>query len=192
MPLLTTYLDFANDPISLPNAVPSTGNAEATRIQSFITKYEPIFLKTILGMDLYTLFIAGLDANTAIYEAIRDGGTYDDIYGITQEWEGFVSGNNPIANFIYWYYQKSNASITTGIGETNASVENGTRTSPNQKMVESWNEMVDYNNMLHGYLYANSSIYPTYIGVNSYLPVAIFPYMKSWKDLFTKQNMYGI
>ena len=190
MALATLYTHFGYDPIVIPNRVPSTTtveNAEATKLQAFIAKYEPQFVKAILGQELYDLYIEGIDAETAIYESIRDGGTYDDVYGVVQKWEGFTAGMNPIANYIYWYYQKSNASSTTGVGETNASVENGTRTSPNQKMVEAWSEMVDMNRKLHGYLYANREDYPTWIGL-TYLPDS----MPNFTELFTKQNFYGI
>jgi hypothetical protein len=51
--------------------------------------------------------------------------------------------------------------------------------------------MVDFNEKLHGYLYANRDTYPTYIGVNSYIPYAYYSYMKDWIELFIRLNKFG-
>jgi hypothetical protein len=193
MPFLTTYLDFAKKPIILPNAVPSTGNVEATVIQADIEQFEPMYLKKIFGKEFYDLFIAGLDADTAIYTDIRDGGDYVDIYGITQEWQGFGVGHNPIACYTYYNILDNNETITTGVGELKPNIENGVRASNFMKQVVAWNTMVEFNEKLHGYLYANRESYPTYIGINYYgISTDYFPtYMKEWAELFCRLNKFG-
>lgn len=176
--------------ITLPN-IDITG-PEYSIITDYIDKYEPEYLEKIFGYALYKDFEQGLIDNTAIYTAIRDGAEYVDIFGRTQKWMGFVSGKNPIANYIYTKYVRDNSVNISGVGATVSAVENGTRISPHIKLVMAWNEMVKYNNRLHDYLYANKEIYPSYIGL-VYMP---FIYTDSTimdnQFMFKFLNTFGI
>lgn len=192
MALITTYDHFNDDPISLPNAVPATNNTEATKLQLFIAKYEEEYLKFIFGQEFYDLFIAGLNAETAIYKAIKNGDTFRDTSNVLQKWEGFTKGKNPIANYIYWYYQRSNASTTFGIGVRKGKAENSDEASPAQKMVDAWNEMVKFNFKLHQYLESKQSTFTTYIGF-VYSPYFYNPMnIQDNQNLFIAQNIFGL
>lgn len=161
MAAITTINQFKGE-LYLPN-VTIASRAEAIRLNDSIEHYEPVFLKTIFGYDLYTLFTAGLLSTDPLYEAIRDGGTYFDLNGIEQEWLGFTSEHyNPIANYIYFNHRKNYTTDTQGTGEYSNTQEDGTTASVYPKMVNAWNDMVDMNKALHGYLYANASSYPSY------------------------------
>lgn len=181
---ITTVNQFTGS-LYLPNVEVAT-RAEAIRLTEAIAKYEPMYLKTLLGYELYTLFTQGLIDLTQIYEDIRDGGTYEDTSGNTQEWEGFTDeGKNPIANFIYFYHRRDIATDTQGTGEYEAATENGSRFSPMNKCVEAWNEMVDMNKKLHAFLIANEDTYPEY---RYFTNDIIWEY----EALLTKINPYGI
>lgn len=191
---ITTYLHFGHDPIVLPNTVPGTG-AEADKIDQFIKQYEPEFLIYILGYPLYNLLINNV-GDGGIYDNLKNGETFTDQLGLTRKWDGFVEGKNPIACYIYYQYQKSNASNTYGVGESAADVENGKRISPKGKMVAAWNKMVECNNLLHEYLFAKRTFYPTYIGLQ-YPPVSQMnsrspDVIKNYQKLFIKINNYNI
>lgn len=186
MAAITLYTHFVGD-LSLPNLSPST-TPEGAQAVIFINKEETHYLQTILGYELWVLFIAGITAETAIYTAIRDGATYVDTFtGRTEKWEGFATASkNPIANYIYNKIQGYRAQHTTGIGQVNATVQNGSRISPVQPMVNSWNEMVCFNEKLFGYLYANRTSYPTWIGINrAYVD-------DEYEALFRKINQFDI
>lgn len=185
MAAITLYTHFVGN-ISLPNSAATS--VEGAQLATFIPKYETQYLKTILGYDLWALFIAGLTAETGIYEAIRDGGTYEDIYtGVTEEWQGFATaGANPIANYIYYKIQGYRAQQTTGIGQVNTVAENATRVAPDRVMVAAWNEMVDFNNKLHGFMLANEADYPDYIGLN------LSNVTRDFTNLFSPTNTFGI
>ena len=161
MPNIISASHFTGN-IYLPN-VQTSGNAERIRLDAAIAKYEPIYLKALLGYDLYTLFVAGLTDQTAIYETIRDGGTYTDTADITQEWLGFDTvGSSPLANFIYYKHRTDIATDTQGTGEYAGAAENGTRISPASKMCAAWNEMIEWNQKLHDFLVDNETDYPEY------------------------------
>jgi len=176
--------------ITLPN-IDITG-PEYSLISDYIDKYEPEYLEKIFGYAMYKDFEQGLIDNTAIYTAIRDGGEYTDIFGRLQKWEGFVSGKNPIANYIYGKYVRDNSVNITGVGATVSVVENGTRVSPHIKLVMAWNEMVKRNNKLHDYLYANQELYPNYVGLIYPPYIYIDSTIMDNQFLFKYSNTLGI
>jgi len=183
---ITTYLHFDIDTVMLPNTAP--GTSEGDKLQDFIDKYEDVYLKSILGVALAALLDAGI-GDGSIYDAIKNGANYTDMQNITQRWEGFTAGKNPIANFIYWNYQRSNVTSTLGIGVRKPKADNADDASPIMKMVDAWNEMVIYNWKLHGYLVANRASYPTYIGL-TYPPEFRYRNAPPNKEFFVTQNPY--
>ena len=192
MPNIITSANFIGD-IMLPNVAGS--GAQASQLTTFITKYEAEYLKRILGYDLYVLYVAGITALDADYEAIRDGATYTGDDDLTYEWEGLAGvGKSPIANYIYYKVMEYNASQTQGVGETMSAVENGTRAVPKVKMVAAWNQMVEWNYHLHRYLYENRATFPDYIGL-TYTPVLSASWYSTLPinyELFIHINTFGI
>ena len=198
MPNLISSANFIGD-VMLPN-VAGTG-AMATQLINFIAKYEPKYLKAIFGVEFYDLLIAGLAATDADYEGMRDRGTFVDRNGITRDWLGLKEiGESPIANYVYYQLMKYNVSQTQGVGESMSAVENGTRASSIPKMVEAWNQMVDWNYTLHEYMmakYENEDLFPEYIGIEnppaSYESILWRPLSEEPnQDLFRYINNFGI
>lgn len=66
---------------------------------------------------------------------------------------------SPIAYYVYYWYQRTYATNTGGIGESNANAENATRTSPATKQMTAWNRMAEMSRELYAFLYANRTIY---------------------------------
>lgn len=187
MPNLISSANFVGD-VMLPNVVGTT--PQATQLTTFITKHEHRYLKDILGVELYELFQAGLLATDADYEAIRDGETFTDRDSIVREWLGLNGvGTSPITNYVYYQVMKYSVSQTQGIGESMSAVENGTRASSSPKMVEAWNQMVEWNWTLHEYLMVNQATFPTYVGIN-YPPTETGTEVN--QHLFRYINSFGI
>lgn len=53
----------------------------------------------------------------------------------------FSTNESCIANFVYYWYYRSLASQSTGIGEVQTNAENAINISPRHKMISAWNEM---------------------------------------------------
>lgn len=98
-------------------------------VQWFIDKYEPKFLKELLGLDLFTEFEAGLllDPIPDKWIALRDETDLKQM----------------LVNYIYYWYQRNNATNTGGIGEVKPKSDNAVSISPARKMATSWNEMAE-------------------------------------------------
>jgi hypothetical protein len=122
MASITQPSDFKVD-ILIPN---TDQNYVASALQGYIDKYEPIYLKTLLGPDLYALYIAGLAEVPvpAKWTALKAQISYAP------------------ANFIYWYWMTSKQTQSVGIGEQQSKAANAEMTSPRLKMVAAWDEMV--------------------------------------------------
>jgi len=66
-----------------------------------------------------------------------------------------------IANYVYYWHRRDNASRTTAMGpEVISSSENSDNVSPSPKMVRAWNEMVDWIEEMNHYLEVKSALYP--------------------------------
>lgn len=85
-------------------------------------------------------------------------------YGNTTELEGSDSDSDlkesPIANFIYYWYQRSQVTNTGGVGESKTQTENAIPVSPGEKMASAWNKMVEMNVQMYRFLNANKDTYP--------------------------------
>lgn len=127
MPTITQPSDFKVD-ILIANV---SQDYVASTVQGFIDKYEPIFLKALLGASLYTDFKAGLAVDpgppAAKWAALKDQISY------------------ATADYIYWQYMTDKQTQSVGVGEQQAKAANAEMTSPILKMVRAWDEMVDLN-----------------------------------------------
>lgn len=73
---------------------------------------------------------------------------------------GVLCKQSPVADFIYYWYQRSQVSNTAGTGEVKTETQNATSVSPKYKMAAAWNRMVDANIALYEYMRVNNTIYP--------------------------------
>lgn len=69
---------------------------------------------------------------------------------------------SPIANYVYYWIRRNNATQTSGSGEKIMQQDNATNESPIQKQTDAWNEMVDQCKVCREYLLSNVDLYPQY------------------------------
>lgn len=131
------------------NAENSIGQREqpavASLIQGFIDKYEPLFLKKLLGIDLYNEFVAGLAADPidAKWLYLRDDTEIKPM----------------LVNYIYYYYLRNQTTLSAGISEVKPKAENARPVSSVDKQVRAWNEMV----LAVRPFTLDTSVYPSYV-----------------------------
>ena len=135
-------------------------------IDAYIAKYEKEYLLKLLGADLYTLFIADLDASTpqvpvsAIYLALFN--SFDTDYNSKiKSSDGIVE---MLKGFIYYNYTKDIVQNQTPIGSTMPKNENSTVMSLNQSMCTRFNDQVLSFEAIQWYICDNSTDYPDYNG----------------------------
>lgn len=92
-------------------------------IQAYIAKYEPRFLRMLLGSD--------------VADNIED---YPVIVALLAQSD---KGTSVIAKYVYFYYLRDHMTFNTVAGEKLKNTEKSTRTSPTHRLVRVWNDMVD-------------------------------------------------
>ena len=142
-------------------------------VNLFIKKYEDEFLAKLLGYPLFKLFKAGIAAETPDqrYLDIKTGVEYE-YSGHLNKWRGLTFESDglkrsPIANYVYWFYMKDNASFTMGAGEVKPENSTSENVSPKLKMIRAWNEMAHMNRELAQMIIARRDVYPEYMPVYS-------------------------
>lgn len=184
------------------------------KLMVFINRYEPEFLRILLGTTLYAAFKSGIEALAPEQRWIdlRDGKTYTDGNGNVLVWEGLannITKISPIANYVYYWYSRSGASFSTGQGEIAPTAENGTRTNAAGKQAAAWNEMIRFNYACIHFLQAHKELYPEWDGVGwgsgdyeyffNWWPVYWSDFYAYWwpdncnkPDIFEPINEFGI
>lgn len=122
---------------ALALASPSPINdAIGSRIESFIQRYEPEYLRKLLGEELYNDFLAN--------------GNWDELKEILVDDSAKVS---PVANYVYFHMVRHSQSTATINGVKNDGDSN--LVNPTQKMVWAWNDMVKQNRRIYMLLCKN-------------------------------------
>lgn len=172
-------LTYFVGPLNIPNTTEL--QEVANEVNWYINKYEPEFLQNALGYPLYKAYQA--DKENQRFKDIIEGAEYTDIYGNIAKWSGLIqevkpavpaSGNTPatpaqkvsvIANYVYYWRQRSNTTQSTGIGEVRPDGDNSQTVSPRQKMISSLNEIHYKVKELVAFLEAKQDVYTewTYI-----------------------------
>lgn len=139
MPNIINQSFFVGD-FNIPNLSSNVaGAAILERVNTFISKYEPKCLLQIFGYPLYKLF---KDESSTRMTELLSGAEYTDAQGHLAKWQGIVHDTDQslLAAYIYWYYQESSATQSTGI---NTQVPKGAAgamaVSPADKMISAWN-----------------------------------------------------
>lgn len=150
--------------------IPQLGHlAVQSKVNTYINRYEPRFLTDLLGKTFYDAFTVGLAAPAPEQRwlDLKNGKTYTDTDGNTFVWEGLANATTKIsavANYVYYWYTRSDSAFSTGSGEVVPEVENGTRASFVHKQVQAWNEMVRLNYACLHFLQVNKDVYPEWEG----------------------------
>jgi hypothetical protein len=127
-------------------------------VESYITRYERVFLTKALGYEFSKLMLANPTAPRFV--ALISGSEYT-INDVVSKWEGFTNLGkvSPIANYVYYQYLADSAENVVGIGTAQNKAENAMVVSPINKMVLAWNDMRSMLKNLYGYMYANQDTY---------------------------------
>lgn len=141
------------------------------KLTAYINRYEPQFLATLLGLQFYNDFKLGLLADPVEqrWSELRDGKEYTDVNGNLFKFEGVASSTtkiSPIANYVYYWFTRNQATFSTGSGELAPDLENGTRADASEKLAYAWNEMVKLNFSVIHFLETNKTTYPEWKGLN--------------------------
>jgi len=127
-------------------AIANTGQeAVEANLNSAITKYEKEALLSILGYELYELYIA----NSAVqsYKDILDGKEFSfEFCGktVTRKWIGLANSEKKslLAYYTYVNYEKDRNTFNSAVGFVTPNVENAEQSNPRLKYVNSWNAYV--------------------------------------------------
>jgi len=98
-------------------------------VQEFIDKYEPKFLRALLGLTLANEFAAGREADP-----------------VEAKWTNLANNADLIdmlKSYIYYWYKRDESTKSMGISEAKPKAENATTTNSINKQVRAWNEMVE-------------------------------------------------
>lgn len=164
-------------------------------LSKLIAKYEKKVLTDLFGKDMYTAFIAGIEEPSPLpkWTNLKNG--------VAGEWMGLTNADklSLIANYVYFFYMRKENLQTVGIGTVETKADNAHKSSPVEKYVRAWNEMVDWICELHAYILANASEYPDYENINrSSLCKCSTGYYsgcgcgREELPLFTKINSFGL
>lgn len=92
-------------------------------IQAYIAKYEPRFLRMLLGKD--------------VADNIED---YPALVALLAQPD---EGTSVIAKYVYFLYSRDHMTFNTVAGEKLKNTENSSRTSPANRLIRVWNDMVN-------------------------------------------------
>lgn len=138
--------------------VPQGSRAELNEgITNSIVAYEPEVLKLLLGYKLWKLVQAAYDASVLTvnpvaletkYANLINGAEFTFEFGgvtIEDKWIGLKNASKAslIANYVYYFHRRNNASQFNGIGQTVSKAENSTVVSPRYAMKTAWNKFVE-------------------------------------------------
>lgn len=142
-------------------------NSNSANLDLFIKKYEKEVLIKLLGLKTYEDFKTATNPSIPLvspWKELVEGEnyTYD---GKLRQWIGFVNDEKQsiIANYVYFHWNRNLAYQSVGIGTVQQKAENANVVSPIQKMVRSWNEMIEMVKDFHCYMKANQTDFPDWV-----------------------------
>lgn len=136
---IVTIQDFNGGSTNIPNL-----DLVGTNLQTnYIAKYEPKFLKDLLGKDLYDALIAN---------------------PTEERFVNLIAYLKPaIIDYVYYFYVEDNGgNLLLGAGAGSPKKTNAVTVSQWPMMVKAWNEMVEYNKETNKFLDDNKTVYPEY------------------------------
>jgi len=162
-----------------------TALAQVAELNDFISKYQPIYFKKMFGMVEIPAELLALVIDTTLKLS-------------------------PLANFVFYYWQKANINTPTNTGMKTLVQQNTVDQSPIPNMVTQWNEMVNKNIDVHNYLLEQETLEiapieavsevldpptPSIEAVEGYtlkFKTDILPNVNYCDSIFRKQNQIGI
>lgn len=182
-------------------ALPQVANPEGLiAVNNFIQQYEPEFLECALGFDLWQAFVAGVEDSgpEERWVLLLEGSSYT-LNGRNGKWQGFqnVAKQSPIANYVFYQFMDNKAVDFVLTGNVVSDTENNRTVNGMDRMVDTWNRMVDLNHNLLNYLRANKSLYPEWKECRCFYTRKLTHYhhcrySKCASNVFEKKNCYDV
>lgn len=158
-------------------ALPNLQGVVLEQLNDYIPVLQEKYLDVILGVKLKKQFLEGLEEPVILdkWLRLRDGYVYD-VSDISYEWKGFVRADkiSPIANYVFCNLITNNQFRNEGIGETRSKSENSVIITPQYRVSQVWNDMVEMNKTLYHFLNEFESVdypdwHPDYEKIKSFL-----------------------
>lgn len=126
--------------------------ANIQTLDDLINKYEPLFLTKLLGNTLCDEFLKGIGEPEPLtkWQLLKEMLVNEDKH------------LSPIANYVYYWFMRNEATKTTGVGETVGQANNAAIVSADAKMIRAWNEMTDSLTAIVSFLDAHRADYPDF------------------------------
>lgn len=190
--------------------LPQTGNTEGLAdVNAFIEQYEPEYLLCVLGQSLGSVFMEAVEGSGEVTEQrwldlLRGANyTYD---GCAKSWLGFqplptayapTRKYSPIANYVFYKYVDERITDFVLVGNVASKTDNNRIVSATDRLVDTWNRLVDMNKTLYEYLKVNKAIYPEWKDCGQYGHELYGCGCKGDRhnvcaDLFKKKNTLGL
>jgi len=139
-----------------------TAGLNDEKLTAYIDRYEQNYLVSLLGVELYELFIADLE--NPIYETLIDPILFQDNCGQIYNSKGI---DDMLLGFVYFEFErdmKVQQTINSSV-KIKSNVSERTHNS-NEVMRTRYNESIDSYIAIQGYIKDNLSVYPTFKGVD--------------------------
>jgi hypothetical protein len=162
--VLLTEQDFRGD-INVPNTADSLVCEE---LRAIIETYEPQFFDEVLGVAFAAEFYSAAGQATVDpqWQDLINGKVWTDDHSGTSVTRRHRGLKYAAARYVYWYWQRTRGSLTTGVGEVVPSAENSTVIAPIGKQVQAWNQMAgalpDIWQFIQYYQLAGTAAFPTF------------------------------
>lgn len=121
-PCYLAGLDSSNSEVSSPNLI---------EVRRSIKRFEPEYLTMLMGVELYAEYVSSI-SNTK----------WDELKALLVNATDKIS---PIANFVYYRHRYEHKFESGTNGDYITKKDNMVAVNPEQKMIISWNNMVDLN-----------------------------------------------
>lgn len=146
-------------------------------VESSINIYEQIYLRDVLGYELYKLLLADMeeDVISERFSSLLDGAEYHSGSGL-MKWGGLKDETlfeSPIAYFVAFNHMRDNATQFTGIGEQQSKSTNAIVISQASKIMQNWNAARDLTVILVDFLFS-SGLFPEFTGISDEKYLKIF------------------
>ena len=140
--------------ILIPNLAGSLSinTALQAEISWFIAKYQPEYLKLLLGEDFYAEYFAAIavQSHNAKWDTLAN-----QIYDSTNK-------ISPVAAYVYYFFMLNSSTLTVTTGEAQSTYDNATLKANHTKVCRSWNWMVDRSEEIKDWLDERKSTYTTW------------------------------
>ena len=137
--------------ITVPNIGSVSGNPAASinlaELNRLILIYEKDYLVKLLGKALYDVFIANPSA--------------DWVVSLTAQLKDTTNKISPIAYYVWHWWKRNNASMTSEMGEFAAKSENASTNSNIMKQITGFNTCVSLTCDVLDWMDENSTIFPS-------------------------------